>query len=120
MRLCADHPDRRFRQILADVLGIAVVISAVPAGQALSRGLSSHAEPGRELEDASSGLADNLLGAADAISGIPLVGDSVAEPLANAGNSAVAMAAAGRSLQDFIGATASPASWWQSRHCCWL
>lgn len=109
MRLYADHPDRRFRQLLGDIAGIAVVLAAFPAGRAIYRWLSSYAEPGRELEEAAGGLADNLLGAADTIGGIPLVGDQVAEPLANAGGSAAAIADAGRSLQDFVGATAGVA-----------
>jgi hypothetical protein len=109
VRLYADHPDRRFRQILGDIAGLVVVLGAFPTGRAIYRWLSSYAEPGRELEEAAGELADNLLGAADTIGGIPLVGDQVAEPLANAGGSAAAIADAGRSLQDFVGATAGVA-----------
>jgi hypothetical protein len=109
VRLYADHPDRRFRQILGDVLGLVVVLGAIPAGRGLYGWLSSYAEPWRELEVAAGGLADNLRGAADTIGSVPLVGDPVAESLTNAADSAAAMADAGRSLQDFVGATAGVA-----------
>lgn len=98
MRLYADHPDRRCRQVLGDVLGLVVVIGAIPPGRGLYGWLSSYAEPGRELEEAAGGLADNLRGAADTIGGVPLVGDPVAEPLTNAADSATAMAEAARAF----------------------
>lgn len=106
MRLYADHPDRRFRQIIGDVLGIVALVGAIPAGAGFYHWLKGYAEPGAELELAADALAGNLLGTADTLGRIPLVGDSVAEPLSNAGDSAAAIADAGRSLQDFVGATA--------------
>lgn len=70
VRLYADHPDRRFRQVLGDVLGLVVVLGAIPAGRGLYGWLRSYAEPGRKLEVAAGGLADNLRGAADTIGGV--------------------------------------------------
>jgi hypothetical protein len=110
VRIYADHPDYKARQIIGDVLAVVAMITAVPAGRALFGWLNQHGEAGHSLNESSQALATNLHDTANQLDGIPLVGGTVAEPLRNAGDSASSIAEAGASLEDFVSGTSTVAS----------
>ena len=107
MRIYADQPAHRLRQIIADLLGVGWCILAVLAGKAVYDLIDTLAGPGRLLEDAGNGLADNLSGAGDNLSGIPLIGDAVSGPFQGAAGAAGNVAGAGQTVQDVVGTMAT-------------
>ena len=84
MRIYADQPGHRLRQIVADVLGVVWCILAVLGGKAVYELIDTLAGPGRLLEDAGDGMRDNLSGAGDNLSDIPLVGGAISAPFEGA------------------------------------
>lgn len=102
MRIYADQPGHRVRQIVVDVLGVAWCVLAVLAGRAIYELIDTLSGPGRLLEDAGSGLSENLAGAGDGLSGVPLVGGAISAPFEGASGAADGVAGAGRAVQDFV------------------
>jgi len=107
VRIYADQPAHRLRQIIADLLGVGWCILAVLAGKAVYDLIDTLAGPGRLLEDAGNGLADNLSGAGDNLSGIPLIGDAVSGPFQGAAGAAGNVAGAGQTVQDVVATMAT-------------
>ena len=107
VRIYADQPGHRLRQIIADVLGVLWCILAVLAGKAVYDLIDTLAGPGRLLEDAGDGMADNLSGAGDNLSDIPLIGGAVSAPFEGAAGAAANVAGAGRTVQDVVGTVAT-------------
>ncbi|MGH8825015.1 MAG: hypothetical protein ACRDVN_11110 [Jiangellaceae bacterium] len=107
MRIYADQPTHRIRQIVADLLGVGWCILALLGGKAVYDLIDTLSGPGRLLEDAGDGLADNLAGAGDNLSGVPLIGDAISGPFEGAAGAAGNVAGAGRTLQDFVGTMAT-------------
>lgn len=102
MRIYADQPGHRVRQIVVDVLGVAWCVLAVLAGRAIYELIDTLSGPGRLLEDAGSGLSENLAGAGDGLSDVPLVGGAISAPFEGASGAADGVAGAGRAVQDFV------------------
>ena len=103
----ADDPAHRLRQVIADVAGIIWCVFAVLAGRAVYRLIDTLAGPGRLLEDAGNGLSENLGGAGENLSDIPLIGDAISAPFEGAAGAADSVAGAGQTVQDFVGTTAA-------------
>lgn len=62
--------------------------------------------PGRSIEDAGTGLNENLTSVAERIEGVPLVGGDLRSPFDAAAGAAGALASAGQTHQDVIHALA--------------
>lgn len=107
MPLYADEPAHRLRQILADAAGVAWCVLAVLAGRAVYGLIDTLAGPGRLLEDAGNGLSENLGGAGENLSDIPLIGDAISAPFEGAAGAANSVAGAGQTVQDFVGTMAT-------------
>jgi hypothetical protein len=103
----ADEPSHRIRQILADILGIAWCVLAVLAGRSVYSLIDTLAGPGRLLEDAGNGLAENLGGAGENLSDVPLIGDAISAPFDGAAGAADNVAGAGQTVQDFVATMAT-------------
>ena len=102
MKLYADRAPTALRQLLTDVLVVVWIYVWVRLGMTLFDSIQKLAAPGRKLEGAGTGLADNLQGAGDKINGVPGVPDSVAAPFASAANAARSLADAGREQQEIV------------------
>lgn len=107
MRIYAEDPSHRARQVTADVVGIAWCVLAVVAGRAVYRLVDTLAGPGRLLESAGTGLSENLGGAGQNLRDIPLIGDAIAAPFEGAAGAANSVAGAGRTVQDYVSAVAT-------------
>lgn len=112
MKLYADAPGRRARQVAADVLLLLWVWLWVRVGLAVHDATLALAGPGRQIEEAGSGLAGRLRDAGSSVGALPLVGDDVRAPFDGAGVAADRIAAAGAAqveavgtLADWLGAT---------------
>ncbi|WP_299537444.1 hypothetical protein [uncultured Streptomyces sp.] len=110
MRLYAQTPARRSRQVLADLIAAALIYAAIRLALAVHDAIAQLAEPGRKAERAGDSLADGLTDAGDAASKVPFVGDELKKPLTSAAEAGSGLADAGRSLQDTVGQVATLAT----------
>jgi hypothetical protein len=102
VRIYADRLPTALRQLLTDVLMIAWVYAWVQVGLWLHDLVLKLAVPGRELESAGTGIADNLADVGGKVGRLPLVGDELTAPFTRAAEAARSVAAAGRDQQDLI------------------
>ena len=102
MRLYADHPDRRARQLAADAGMFAWVVLWVLVARAVYRAVQVLGEPGRAVEGLGRSIAETMGSAAGAADGVPLVGDDLAGPFATLGDAGGAVAGAGQATQDAV------------------
>ena len=98
MKLYADLPARRSRQILADVLMALWVIGWVLAARGVHAATMTMAAPGRALESAGGSFRDRMLSAGDRVDGLPLIEDRLAEPFREVSGVGSDIAAAGTDL----------------------
>ena len=99
MKLYADRPARRWRQIIGDLLVLTWVVGWVVIGRAVHGVVSGLAAPGRALESAGTSLGDGLTAAGDQMARVPLVGAEIRAPFDAAGGAAASIADAGTELQ---------------------
>ncbi|WRZ95384.1 hypothetical protein OHB54_44020 [Streptomyces sp. NBC_01007] len=110
MRLYAQTPARRSRQVLADLIAVALIAAAVWFALAVRDAILLLAEPGRKAQSAGDSLADGLGDAGDAASKVPFVGGSLKKPLLSAADAATGLSDAGQSLEDLVGRVATLAA----------
>lgn len=97
--------ERRLRQ-RQQVLDIAVLIWCLVClwlGQVVHAVVLRLQQPGRQLQGAGVRLADSLASAADRVSGAPLIGSRLREPLDSASGAGRAVADVGASGQEVVG-----------------
>jgi len=80
-------------------------------GHALHDATLELAGPGRQVESASTGLAERLRDAGSAVGGLPVVGDQASRPLDEAGSAADRLAQAGRDQVRAVGTLATWLGW---------
>jgi hypothetical protein len=97
MKIYSDLPVRFALQLAGDLLLVLWIWLWISIADTVHDATMGLARPGREIDASASGLADQLRGAGDQVSGIPLVPDGVARPFDGAGGAADKLAAAGRS-----------------------
>jgi hypothetical protein len=95
MKLYADGPARRTRQITGDLLLVVWVVLWLRLADVVHDATLGLATPGRRIEAAGGGLADRLRDAGSAVGDVPLVGDKVRSPFDGAGRAADQIADAG-------------------------
>jgi hypothetical protein len=95
MKLYADGPVRRTRQMLGDVLLVLWVALWLKLAFVVHDATLALAAPGRKMEAAGGGLAGKLRDAGSAVGDLPLVGSQVRSPFDGAGRAADQIAAAG-------------------------
>lgn len=110
MLLYAQTPARRNRQILADLIAVAVIACAVWFALAVHDAIMRLAEPGRKVESAGEGFASALDDAGETASDVPLVGGLLKKPFQSAADAGTGLADAGQSLQDAVGQLATLAA----------
>lgn len=93
MKLYAEVPGRRGRQIFLDLLVLAWLVLWVKIAFVVHDLVEKLAGPGRALESAGGRLSDSLGDAANKVKDVPVAGDALGGPLRAAGE-------AGRSLAD--------------------
>ncbi|MCX5441468.1 MULTISPECIES: hypothetical protein [unclassified Streptomyces] len=107
MRLYAQTPARRTRQILADLIAAALIYAAVKLALVVHDAIGRLAEPGRKAESAGNSLSGGLHDAGEAASKVPFVGGQLKKQLGSAAGAGTGLADAGRSLQDTVGHVAT-------------
>lgn len=102
MKLYADTPAHRSRQVLGDVLVLAWVVLWGWLALELRERLLKLRGPGESLERAGTSFSGSLGDAGDRIGGLPVVGDDVSGALRRAGGAGETVAEAGRSQQEAV------------------
>ena len=97
MKLYADTPVRRSRQIVADLFVVAWIVGWVWVALVVHDGTMALAAPGRQVESSAVGMADGLAEAGDFLDRVPVVGDGVSAPFDKASSASESLAEAGRS-----------------------
>lgn len=95
MKLYAETPARRTRQITTDLLSVLWIVLWVRLAGVVHHATLALAVPGRRLQHAGGGLSARLHDAAAAVASLPFVGDSVRKPFDGAGHAATQLARAG-------------------------
>ncbi|MBS2937853.1 hypothetical protein KDN32_08855 [Nocardioides sp. J2M5] len=102
MKLYADSPARRTRQVVADLVLVAWLVLWVWAGNAVHDATVELAGPGRQTESAATSMAEQLRDAGERLGGAPLVGDELAVPFDKAADASNGLASAGRDTADAV------------------
>jgi len=95
MRLYADRPDRRTRQVAADLGLLAWAVLWVLVARVVHRAVLMLAEPGRAVADLGRSISDTMGSAAGAADGVPVVGDELARPFDALGDAGGSVTGAG-------------------------
>jgi hypothetical protein len=95
MKLYADAPGHRLRQLVGDSLLVVWVVAWVLVARAVHDATMLLAQPGEELSRAGNGLAQRMRDAGSAVDGAPFIGDRLEAPFEGAGNAADQLAGAG-------------------------
>ncbi|WP_088979333.1 hypothetical protein [Micromonospora coxensis] len=103
MKIYADRFPVFLRQLLTDLLVAVWVYAAIRFALWLHDLVQRLAVPGRKLEGAGGGLADNLADAGGKVGRVPLVGDELTAPFTRAADAARSVAEAGRDQQELVG-----------------
>lgn len=98
MKLYADTPRRRTRQIIGDVLLLCWIAVCVWLGRAVSDGINVLRGPADALTSAGTGFRDNMSDAAGSVGGTPLLGDSLRGPFDSLSGTGQQLANVGTSL----------------------
>ena len=106
MKLYADLPARRTRQILADVLVLLWVVIWVRTGFAVRDPVLGALGPARSLEAAGDSLQGSLADVAARVEGIPLLGEAISTPFDAAAAAGETMRQAGADLVAYVDRTA--------------
>ncbi|MEW2550704.1 hypothetical protein AB0957_03000 [Streptomyces zhihengii] len=102
MRLYAQTPARRSRQVLVDLVAVVLIAVTVWTALLVRDMILLLAVPGREVESSGDGLAEELGNASDAAGDVPFIGDVLKKPLQAAADAGTGFADAGASLQDTV------------------
>lgn len=102
MKIYADTPARRGRQIAADVGFVIWCAVWVWLGYRFYEVVLLLGAPGAATEAAGSSLQENMLSAGEAIDGLPVVGESVRAPFDRMSEAGLSIAEAGRAQQETI------------------
>jgi hypothetical protein len=106
MKLYADSPVRRSLQLLADVALVVWIFVWVQTALVVRDATLALGQPGAQIDQAGTGLADRMREAGGAIGDVPLVGDRARAPLDGAGDAAEQIAVAGRAQVEAVGTLA--------------
>jgi hypothetical protein len=102
MKLYAESPARRVRQILTDLLVVAWVWVWIWLAVKLYHLVEKLAVPGQKMQSAGDGLAGNLGDAGDKVHKVPGVGGDLSTPFDKAADAARSLADAGREQQSIV------------------
>jgi hypothetical protein len=92
------RPGRLLAQLFSDFAVVVWTTIWLLVGLAVYDAISTIAEAGRQVETGAQGIAGNLASAGHGAQRIPLVGDTVSEPLTSASQAALDIAGAGHNL----------------------
>ena len=96
MKLYADHPGQRARQVTADVLFLCWLLAWILAGMAVHDATMELTGPGYQITESGSDISESMTEAGGVLGDVPLVGDEARAPFDKASAAAEKLADAGR------------------------
>jgi hypothetical protein len=111
MKLYADTPARRTRQMVGDLSLVIWLLLWTWVGRVVHDGTMALAGPGRQTDEAASSMADGLRDAGARIDDAPLVGDELSTPFDSAASASDDIAAAGRDTVEAVERLALVLGW---------
>lgn len=108
MKLYADTPLRRSRQIFGDLWVLAWAALSIWLATMVYDVTMKLAVPGRKMESAATTMGEKLRDAGSSVDGVPMVGDKLSKPITGAGGAADSLADAGRTQAEAVHTFA----WW--------
>jgi hypothetical protein len=102
VKLYAEKPGKALRQLIVDILVVLWVYAWVRVSMGVYDTIEKLAVPGKKLEDAGTGLSEQLRSAGDKVKRVPIAGDDLAGPFKNASDAANGLADAGRQQQEVV------------------
>jgi len=106
MRMYAQSPVLRVRQLTADLGVLAWLVGWLLIARAVHRAVLALSGPGRAVESLGSSVAGSMGDAADAARDVPLVGDELSRPLHTLAEAGGSVRGAGQAAQDAVGTLA--------------
>ena len=106
MKLYAEVPRYRMRQIVRDLAAVAWVAIWVRVGFRIHELVSALAGPGRTIESAGNGVALSLESAGSDVDDLPVIGDALRTPFEAIAGAGRALERAGASQQDVVASLA--------------
>lgn len=107
MRLYAQNPALRLRQLGAEVGLLLWIVGWVVAARAVHGAVLLLAGPGEAVEDLGRSVAGSMDSAAGAAEDLPVVGDELASPFEALSEASGSVRGAGQSAQDAVGTLAA-------------
>ncbi|MCZ2816381.1 hypothetical protein [Modestobacter sp. VKM Ac-2984] len=102
MRLYADRPDHRTRQLVADLGLVAWAVLWVLVARSVHGAVLVLAEPGLAVADLGRSISDSMGTAAGAADGMPVVGDELAAPFGALSDAGHSVTGAGEGASDAV------------------
>src|SRR3954453_9044255 len=102
MRLYAQRPDLRLRQLTADASMVAWLVGWVLLARTVHRAVLVLAEPGVELEDLGRSMASSMASAARSADWVRVAGAAVAKPFGPLSAASASVSGAGQAAQDAV------------------
>jgi hypothetical protein len=102
MRLYADRPDRRARQLAADAGLLAWAVLWVLVARVVHRAVLVLAEPGQAVAGLGRAISDSMGSAAGVAEDVPVVGDELSTPFTALGDAGGAVTGAGQGASDAV------------------
>jgi hypothetical protein len=106
VKMYADRLPVAIRQVLTDIAVVLWVYAWIRGAVWVHDLVLKLGVPGRKLEGAGAGIADNLSDAGGKVGRVPLVGDQLTAPFTRAAEAARSLADAGREQQEIVGTLA--------------
>jgi hypothetical protein len=107
MRLYADRPDLRLRQLAADLGLLVWAVVWVLVARAVHGAVLVLAEPGRAVARLGGSVAGDMGSAASAARRVPGIGGALATPFTSLGSAGRAVSGSGTAVQDAVGTLAT-------------
>lgn len=102
MKLYSDFGPHRTRQVLADVIALALIAGWVWLGATIYGLISELATFGRQMEDAGAGFRETMTEVGGTLGGIPLIGSGIRAPFDTASGAGGALEDAGQTQQELF------------------
>ncbi len=102
MRLYADHPDRRARQLAGDLGLLGWLVLWVLVARTVHGAVLVLAEPGRAVAELGRSVSESMGSASGVAEDVPVVGDELASPFDVLGRAGESVTGAGQSTLDAV------------------
>ena len=102
MKLYADLPLRRTRQVVGDLLLVFWIACWIKIAYVVHDATLALGTPGRLTDSSATKLADQMSAASGALGGLPLVGEQASVPFDKAADASGSLAAAGRAQVEAV------------------